>query len=131
MEIDLNQTLLDLEREKWSDPTIVWTPLTRRTRDLARIPLREFTVEDLRLLIGQERALDTLLPLALGELKKDPFAEGDMYVGDLLMTVLREPKAPKAGLKPIVATALARLGELDEVDRQELEPQLRQAYETL
>ena len=131
MEIDLNQTLLDLEREKWSDPTIVWTPLTRRIRDLARIPLREFTVEDLRLLIGQERALDTLLPLALGELKKDPFAEGDMYVGDLLMTVLREPKAPKAGLKPIVATALARLGELDEVDRQELEPQLRQAYETL
>jgi len=131
VEIDLNQTLLDLEREKWSDPTIVWTPLTRRIRDLARIPLREFTVEDLRLLIGQERALDTLLPLALGELKKDPFAEGDMYVGDLLMAVLREPKAPKAGLKPIVATALARLGELDEVDRQELEPQLRQAYETL
>ena len=131
MEIDLNRTLLDLEREKWSDPTIVWTPLTQRIRDLARIPLREFTVEDLRLLIGQERALDTLLPLALEELKKDPFAEGDMYVGDLLMTVLREATAPKSELKRIVATAIARLGELDDVDREELEPQLRQAYERL
>jgi hypothetical protein len=131
VEIDLNQTLLDLEREKWSDPTIVWTPLTQRIRDLARIPLREFTVEDLRLLIGQERALETLLPLALEELRKDPFAEGDMYVGDLLMTVLREAKAPKSELKRIVATAIARLGELDDVDREELEPQLRQAYERL
>jgi len=131
VEIDLNRTLLDLEREKWSDPTIVWTPLTQRIRDLARIPLREFTVEDLRLLIGQERALDTLLPLALEELKKDPFAEGDMYVGDLLMTVLREATAPKSELKRIVATAIARLGELDDVDREELEPQLRQAYERL
>ena len=131
MEIDLNRTLLDLEREKWSDPTIVWTPLTQRIRDLARIPLREFTVEDLRLLIGQERALDTLLPLALEELKKDPFAEGDMYVGDLLMTVLREATAPKSELKRIVATAIARLSELDDVDREELEPQLRQAYERL
>ena len=131
MEIDLNQTLLDLEREKWSDPTMVWTPLTRRIRDLARIPLREFTVEDLRLLIGQERALDTLLPLALEELRRDPFAEGDMYVGDLLMTVLRELKAPQAELKPIVATAIARLDELDDEDRENLEPQLRQAYERL
>ena len=131
MEIDLNQTLLDLEREKWSDPTVVWTPLTQRIRDLARIPLREFTVEDLRLLIGQERALDILLPLAIEELRKDPFAEGDMYVGDLLMTVLREAKAPKSELKRIVATAIARLGELDDVDREELEPQLRQAYERL
>ena len=131
MEIDLNQTLLDLEREKWSDPTVVWTPLTQRIRDLARIPFREFTVEDLRLLIGQERALDTLLPLAIEELRKDPFAEGDMYVGDLLMTVLGEAKAPRSELKRIVATAIARLGELDDVDREELEPQLRQAYERL
>lgn len=131
MEIDLNQTLLELERDKWSDPTIVWTPLTQRIRDLARIPLREFTVEDLRLLIGQERALDTLLPLALEELRKDPFAEGDMYVGDLLMTVLREAKTPKAELKRIVETAIARLDELDDVGREELEPQLRQAYERL
>jgi CDI immunity proteins len=131
VEIDLNQTLLDIERDKWSDPTIVWTPLTQRIRDLARIPLREFTAEDLRLLIGQERALDTLLPLALDELKKEPFAEGDMYVGDLLMTVVREVKAPHAELKRIVATAIARLDELDDVDREALEPQLREAYERL
>jgi hypothetical protein len=131
VEIDLNLTLLDLERDKWSDPTIVWTPLTRRIRDLARIPLREFTVEDLRLLIGQERALDTLLPLALEELKNNPFAEGDMYVGDLLMTVVREVKTPHVGLKQIVATAIGRLDELDDVDREDLEPQLRQAYERL
>jgi len=72
-----------------------------------------------------------LLPLALEELRKDPFAEGDMYVGDLLMTVLREAKTPKAELKRIVATAIARLGELDDVDREELEPRLRQAYERL
>ena len=73
----------------------------------------------------------TLLPLALEELRRDPFAEGDMYVGDLLMTVLRELKAPQAELKPIVATAIARLDELDDEDRENLEPQLRQAYERL
>ena len=131
MGIDLNQTLLEIERDRWSDPAEIWTPLTQRIHDLARMPLREFTVEDLRLLIGQQRALDILLPLALEELEKDPFAEGDMYVGDLLVTVLREVKNRDPRLKRIVGSAIVRLDELDQVEREDLEQELRQAYERL
>ncbi|MGW3917080.1 contact-dependent growth inhibition system immunity protein [Streptomyces sp. NPDC005070] len=48
----------------------------------------KLTVEDLRLLIGQDLGLAYLLPLALEVLRDDPMAEGDTYEGDLLSAVL-------------------------------------------
>nr|WP_254640039.1 contact-dependent growth inhibition system immunity protein [Chitinophaga sp. GbtcB8] len=57
--------------------------LTRQKR------LAEYTIEDLRLMIGQKQGLDYLVPLALNHLEEDPFVEGDFYEGDLLVNVLK------------------------------------------
>ncbi|RPK56363.1 hypothetical protein EES42_41095 [Streptomyces sp. ADI95-17] len=51
-------------------------------------PVGTLTVEDLRLLIGQDIGLPVLLPLAVEVLRDNPLAEGDMYEGDLLRAVL-------------------------------------------
>jgi hypothetical protein len=68
--MDLNRTLDEVEGQGWTAPDIT-TPLMQRVRALGRVPLREFTAEDYRLIIGQHRALGTLLPLAL--LENEPF----------------------------------------------------------
>ncbi|MFD5815991.1 contact-dependent growth inhibition system immunity protein [Streptomyces sp. NPDC127038] len=56
-------------------------------------PVGTLTVEDLRLLIGQDIGLAVLLPLAVEVLRDDPLAEGHMYEGDLLRAVLTRPSA--------------------------------------
>ncbi|MDX2848632.1 contact-dependent growth inhibition system immunity protein [Streptomyces sp. PA03-3a] len=48
----------------------------------------ELTVDDMRLLIGQDIGLPYLLPLAVEVLRENPMAEGHMYEGDLLSAVL-------------------------------------------
>jgi CDI immunity proteins len=48
----------------------------------------QYTVEDLRIMIGQNIGLQYLIPLALEHLRKDPLSEGDFYPGDLLKMVL-------------------------------------------
>jgi len=50
--------------------------------------LNDFTVEDLRLMIGQNETLIYLIPLALEELDKNTLAEGDLFEGDLLTNIL-------------------------------------------
>jgi hypothetical protein len=55
---------------------------------LRRVPLRQFTVEDLRIMIGQNIGLKYLVPLALEHLRKDPLAKRDFYPGGLLKMVL-------------------------------------------
>ena len=81
------KTLENLEKEVWrqfdSDSRLV-----RRTKELRKIQLSSFTIEDLRLMIGQRFSLDYLIPLALESLTEDLFAEGDLYKGDLLKSVL-------------------------------------------
>lgn len=64
------------------------TYLLQAAYRLSRVPLREFSVEDLRVMIGQNIGLQYLIPLAIEELRKDPRAEGDFYLGDLLKAVL-------------------------------------------
>jgi hypothetical protein len=48
----------------------------------------EFTVEDLRIMIGQQIGLWHLMPLTVAVLEQDPLAEGDFYAGDLLSSVI-------------------------------------------
>ena len=56
--------------------------LIKTCNSLCKKPLQDFTTEDLRVMIGQEKGLDFLIPLAIETLKNDLFAEGDMYEGD-------------------------------------------------
>ncbi len=50
--------------------------------------LREYTNEDLRLLIGQNIGLEVLVPFALDILEENIFSEGNLYPGDLLNAVV-------------------------------------------
>lgn len=51
--------------------------------------MKDFSIGDLRLMIGQNISLAILIPLAINELRKNVLAEGDYYPGDLLQSVLR------------------------------------------
>ena len=55
--------------------------------------MREFTVEDLRIVIGQKFSLEYLVPLALEQLAANPFVSGDYFDGDLLLSVAQIPQA--------------------------------------
>ncbi|SCG62213.1 contact-dependent growth inhibition system immunity protein [Micromonospora inositola] len=84
-------TIEQLERDVWPDPGPDDSFLVRRCTELRRKPLAEFTVEDLRIMFGQQIGVPALLPLAVQVLLCDPLAEGDYYPGDLLSNVLRLP----------------------------------------
>ncbi len=91
MSFDRNSSLEELEDMKLGDPEF-GSALVTRVHQLYKKPLVTFTVEDLRLMIGQAIGLRFLVPLALETLERDPLASGDYYEGDLLLTVLRVDK---------------------------------------
>ena len=76
-----------LEKRGYGDPTTAPTPLVRKCLEYVKLPVSELSVEQLRLLIGQEIGLSYLIPLALTVLETNIVAEGDMYPGDLLKNV--------------------------------------------
>ena len=84
------QSLDELECVKWGPPTydsyLVTTCHRLRTK-----PIGEFSIEDLRIMIGQKIGLFFLVPLALEAVERDPMAEGDYYPGDLLSNLLAVP----------------------------------------
>ncbi len=84
----IDRTLEELEDQIWEeveDPT----PLQEKCPRLRKKPISDFTIENLRLMIGQQIGLPHLMPLALNVLENEPLAEGDCYPGDLLMNVVR------------------------------------------
>jgi hypothetical protein len=83
------QTLDQLEGVASPTPGPGDTSLVTKCLQLRKIPIGGFTVEDLRLMIGQREGLLFLVPLALEHLAADPLAEGHCYPGDLLCAVLR------------------------------------------
>jgi len=85
---DRRKSLQDLEGHDWGEPQYP-SYLVRTCHALHRKPLQDFTMEDLRIMIGQNISLDYLVPLALEQLQQDPFASGDFYPGDLLQSVLK------------------------------------------
>ncbi|MDO3701886.1 contact-dependent growth inhibition system immunity protein [Micromonospora sp. C28SCA-DRY-2] len=92
-------TIEQLERNVWPDPGPDATSLVRRCTTLRRKPLAEFTVEDLRIMLGQQIGVPALLPLAVQVLLRDPLAEGHYYPGDLLTNVLRLPDSAWSSLR--------------------------------
>jgi hypothetical protein len=125
----LNATLEELEGEDWGTPPYD-SSLVKNCHRLRRVLLKDFRIEDLRLMIGQEIGLEYLLPIALVELEKEPLAEGDFYPGDLLNNVLgvsrefwRQHPELKERMDAIVEKAKAKLETLDESG--ELEARLK------
>ena len=81
------KTLENLEKKIWGKPEYD-SYLVKRCHELRKVPLNQFTTEDLRIMIGQEIGLSFLIPLALEVLNKNLFAEGDLFEGDLLINAL-------------------------------------------
>jgi hypothetical protein len=77
----------------------------------------KFTVEELRIMIGQGMGLPHLVPGALSLLERDPWAEGDCYPGDLLLSVigveafLASHSDWLERLVDVAGSAVSRLGE--------------------
>lgn len=84
----LNKTLEELEKDIWGPAPPDSTNLVLRIHGLRKKPLKDFTVEDLRVTIGQSFSLGFLIPLAIEELKQNILAAGNCYEGDLLKNVL-------------------------------------------
>jgi len=82
------KSIQNLEKIDYGDPSAAPTNMVKRCLKLCRVPLDEFSIDDLRLMIGQKFALRFLIPLAIEHLRKDIFCEGDCYPGDLLQSVL-------------------------------------------
>lgn len=118
----ITKTLEELEDEKWVESADD-TTLISRCLALRRKPIGEFSIENLRIMIGQNIGLRYLIPLALERLQKRPFVEGDYYPGDLLCMVLSADRSfwlqsptELAKAHDVAAMALTRLGKLRTTD---------------
>jgi hypothetical protein len=88
-EPDKSRSLEEIEDDRWGDPPADATRLISTAYALHKRPIGALDVEGLRLLISQQIGLDTLIPLALDQVERDPLAEGDFYPGDLLDALMR------------------------------------------
>ena len=90
MQTDLDKTLDQLEGIEWGEPNFGSYVVINCCRP-RRVPLKDFTAEDLRLMIGQNISIEYLAPLALEQLELDPMVSGMYGDGDLLKSVQRLP----------------------------------------
>lgn len=91
MNIDVSKSLDELEETDWGKPTFK-SHLVITCHELRKKPLKDYEVEDLRIMISQNISPEYLLPLAIKILLENPFACGDCYEGDLLSAVSELPK---------------------------------------
>jgi hypothetical protein len=89
--VDLKKSLQELEGQDWGEPNYD-SHLVKACHSLRRKPLGQFTVEDLRIMIGQGISLPILIPLAIERLEHEPLAAGDLFEGDLLAAVANVEK---------------------------------------
>jgi hypothetical protein len=121
--IDRTKSLEELEHDDWGLATYP-SYLVKTCHKLHRKPLNQFTVEDLRIMIGQRLGLEFLIPIALDHLEHDPLVEGDFYPGDLLKMTLdageefwaRHPEYHEH-IRKIIHSVQELLPTLDEIDR--------------
>ena len=133
-QFDRNKSLEQLEGQDWGEPTYE-SHLVTECHRLRRVPLREFTAENLRIMIGQQIGLPYLIPLALELFRTDPFTAGDFYSGDLLAAVLRAKAAfwrehpeLRREAAEIAERAFALLPSLDDCDRPTAQDALTEGY---
>lgn len=81
-------TIESLEDDFWGNAPDDSTDLIMEIYSLRRKNIEDFSIENLRLLIGQNIALDILIPKTINVLYENVLAEGDYYEGDLLKAVV-------------------------------------------
>lgn len=86
----MDQTIEELEGEVWGPPGYD-SSLVQNVHRLRKKSIDQFTIEDLRLMIGQNVGTRHLLPRALDLLEEDPLVEDYHYPGELLVVVMQRP----------------------------------------
>lgn len=124
---DESKRVLDiLDPPAWGPAPPDATPVTKRCHELRTKPLRDFTAEDLRIMIGQQVALGRMVALSLDRLQPD--SREDDLPGDLLASLLAVD-AVFWEQSPDLDVEVSRLAErLDE--RLQLEPGLSELIAT-
>ena len=87
---DRRLSLESLENDYWKEnPHSLTAGLIEKCHRYRKIPIQNLTVEQVRILIGQQIGLDYLLPIAFEFLEEDILSHGDFYEGDLLASIFR------------------------------------------
>lgn len=109
-----DRTLTQIEGDDWGEPAFASAVVTNGHR-LRQKPLKEFTAEDLRFILGQQISLPVLMPMVLDYLERvDLFAGGDMAHGSLLHNALKVDKVFWQEHPQLWSRMKALLGELHE-----------------
>jgi hypothetical protein len=87
-EDESKRTLDTVDPPAWGPAPPGATFPIRRCHELRTKPLRDFTVEDLRVMVAQQVALVRMVALSLDRLQPDSLVEDD-FPGDLLASVLQ------------------------------------------
>lgn len=82
-----HRSIEQLENDYWKDIDFP-SSLVEKCFSYRKIPVSELSIEQLRLLIGQQIGLRYIIPKAMDILQSDILAEGDYYPGDLLNSLL-------------------------------------------
>lgn len=82
------KSIENLEKDYWGDVPQDQTGIIQRVYRLRKLPLDEFTIDDIRFLIIQHTGFPYILVLAIEFLKDNLYAEGNYYEGDLLSAVI-------------------------------------------
>ena len=83
-----NLSIEQLENKDWGEPNF-HSYVVETTHRAVKKPLKDLTLEEVRVLIGQKIGLKYILPIALEALQQNPIVEVTYYEGDLLCSVLR------------------------------------------
>lgn len=121
------KSLENLEKDYWTEPDYD-SHLVKTCHQLRKKPLKDFEIEDLRIMIGQNIGLKFLIPLAIEKLRQDILAEGDYYEGNLLKAVLTS-EIEFWNLEPKLTKELEAIISDNEELLNEREPDLLKSYE--
>lgn len=83
------KNLENLEKNNLGEVPLDESSIVQRLYRLRKIPLEEFTIDDVRFMIIQETGLPYLLTISIEILEKDLLAEGNYYEGDLLGAIMK------------------------------------------
>jgi hypothetical protein len=73
---------------KFEKEALNGSSIQKRSYKLYNTPITNFTIDDIRFMIGQEIGLKHLIPISIDYLREDILTEGMYYPGDLLKMVL-------------------------------------------
>ncbi|XZF14710.1 contact-dependent growth inhibition system immunity protein [Chitinophagaceae bacterium MMS25-I14] len=118
----MQKTLEQLENSYWND-TDFPSNLVRRCHEYRKIPVDQLTTEQLRLLIGQNKGVQYIMPFALRQLEENILISGDFYEGDLLKAVLSVDKnywqSNPGALQQLTTLLKMRLPEIEKADTED------------